>query len=149
MSNREGVILPAACGVDRIRATKPPQLTASEAQIPKAAIAGKASPNGASPVKPTDCSIPDECDWNEKLKTGVDMRDIGRVFEAADREAGRERVERISILIHALGGDGHGYRREKARTARRIVSEIYSAPRVTAAARDYPSMGLRQGWHSK
>ena len=44
-------------------------------------------------VKPTDCSIPDVRDWNEKLRTGVDMRDIGRVFEVADREAVRRRVE--------------------------------------------------------
>ena len=61
------------------------------------------------------------CDWNEKLKTGVDVRDIGRVLEVADREAGRERVERISVLIHAMGGDWKGYRREKAKAARNIV----------------------------
>ena len=146
-SNREGVILPAACGVDRIRATKPPRLTASEAKTPKAAIAGKAWLNSTSelPVKPTDCSIPDRCDWNEKLKTGVDVRDIGRVFEVADREAGRERVERISVLIHAMGGDGKGYRREKAKAARQFVSEIYSAPRVTAMARRLPKYGLEAG----
>ena len=80
------------------------------------------------PVKPTDCSIPDARTLDERLKTDTDVRDIGRLFDVADREAGRERVQRISVLIHALGGDGSGYRREKARAARKIISEIYSVP---------------------
>ena len=48
----------------------------------------------------------DERTLNERLKTDTDVRDIGRLFDVADREAGRERVERISVFIHALGGDG-------------------------------------------
>ena len=60
-------------------------------------------------VKPTDCSIPDERSSDERLKTDTDVRDIGRLFDVADREAGRERVEqRISVVIHPSGGDGIG-----------------------------------------
>ena len=82
---------------------------------------------------------------DERLKTDTDVRDIGRLFDVADREAGRERVERISVRIHVLGCDGIGYRREKARAARKIISEIYSAPRVTAAAQRLPRYGLEAG----
>ena len=81
----------------------------------------------------------------ERPKTDTDVRDIGRLFDVAHREAGRERVERISVLIHALGGDGSGYRSKKARAARKIISEIYSAPRVTAAAQRLPRYGLEAG----
>ena len=96
-------------------------------------------------VKPTDCSIPDSRTLDERLRADLDVRDIGRLYAVAEREAGRERVERTSVLIHALGGDGKTYKREKARTARKIIAEIYSAPRVTAAAQRLPQYGIAAG----
>ena len=79
------------------------------------------------------------------MRSDADVRDIGRLYEIGDREAGRARAEKISILIHALGGNGLQYQREKSRAARQIVSEVYSAPRVTAIARRLPKYGLGPG----
>ena len=47
--------------------------------------------------------------------------------------------------IQALGGDGQAYKRERARAAKAIVAEVYSPPRVTAAARRLPRYGLEPG----
>ena len=54
----------------------------------------------------------------------------------------RSRVERICLAVHALGGDGHAYRPERASAARAALAEVYSAPRVTAAAGPLPKYGL-------
>lgn len=110
----------------------------------KAATAGELGSNSIC-IKPTDCSIPDSRTLNEKLQADLDVRDIGRLYEVAERELGRQRSERISVLIHTLGGDGKAYRREKAKTARKVISEIYSAPRITAAAQRLPHYGLTAG----
>ena len=72
----------------------------------------------------------------------MDVHDIGRLYEVADRADGRARAERIAILIHTLGGDGRQYQREKPKAARWVVSEVYSAPRVTAIARQLQKYGL-------
>ena len=48
-------------------------------------------------------------------------------------------------LVQALGQDGARYRRESGRHLRAIVSEIYSAPRVTEAARKHPYLGSIPG----
>ena len=47
--------------------------------------------------------------------------------------------------IEALGGDSRSFRRERARNARSIIAEIYSPPRVTAAARRLRKYGLTPG----
>ena len=71
-----------------------------------------------------------------------DLRDIVGLFDVAERIDARSRVERLCLAVHALGGDGHAYRRDRASAARKIVSEVYSAPRVTAAARRLPKYGM-------
>ena len=60
----------------------------------------------------------------------------------------------ILNVVKALGGNSGKYRRERSRAIRAVVSEIYSPPRVTAAARRLPHLGvlpgfamdLRNGW---
>ena len=66
------------------------------------------------------------------------MRDILGLFDLVERVDARSRVEGLCLAVHALGGDGHAYRRDRANAARKIVSEVHSAPRVTAAARRLP-----------
>jgi hypothetical protein len=100
---------------------------------------------GSMCIKPTDCSIPDSRTLNEKLQADLDVRDIGGLYKVAERELGRQRSERISVLIHALGGDGKAYRWEKANTARKVISEVFSAPRITAAAQRLAQYGLTAG----
>ena len=53
------------------------------------------------------------------------------------KEAHRRRREIIEV-VYALGACGRSYRRETVARLRAAVSEVYSAPRVTAAA----------GWHA-
>ena len=66
------------------------------------------------------------------------MRDILGLFDVAERIDARSRVEGLCLAVQALGGDGHAYRRDRASAAHKIVVEVYSAPRVTAAARRLP-----------
>ena len=42
-------------------------------------------------------------------------------------------------------GNGVKYRREAVKHMRAIVSEVYSAPRVTEAARQHPRLGIIPG----
>ena len=74
-----------------------------------------------------------------------DLRDIVRLYEVQDREAGRQRQAEILSVIESLGGDRRAYRRERAKAARAIVAEFYSPPRVGALARELPGYGVAPG----
>ena len=73
------------------------------------------------------------------------MRDIVWLFDVAVRGEARSRVERICLAIHALGGDGHAYRRERASAALAVLAEVYSAPKVVAAAGTLTKYGMMPG----
>ena len=51
----------------------------------------------------------------------------------------------MTEVVNALGYDGKRYRREATQRLRAIVSEVYSAPRVSDAARRFPRMGIIPG----
>ena len=106
---------------------------------------GVGTSSGIRRVTPTGCAIPDDTSIDQAWTRDVDLRDIGQIYKISERQAGRERAEKISMLIHALGSSGQAYRREKARSARHIISEVYSAPRVTEMARRLPKYGLGPG----
>ena len=57
------------------------------------------------------------------------------------RLAARARYEDVISLVSSLGHDGRSYRREASQRLRAIVSEVSSAPRVTAAAKRHPRFG--------
>ena len=52
----------------------------------------------------------------------------------------------IMKLIEELGGNSKQYARERRRHVNRIVSEIYSPPRVTAAIKMMPELGMLPGF---
>ncbi len=52
----------------------------------------------------------------------------------------------ILRMIAQLGGPVRSFRRERKRTIRHLVAEIYSAPRVTRALKMLPDMGLKAGF---
>jgi len=54
--------------------------------------------------------------------------------------------DEVVMLVSALGGDGHQYRRERHRAARRMVAEVYSPPRVTEMLKSLPSLRLIPGF---
>ena len=70
---------------------------------------------------------------------------FSRLFEVSDRPQGLANVERLIAAIELVGGDGRGYRRERAKAARAIIAEVYSPPRVTAAANRLPKYGMQPG----
>ena len=78
-------------------------------------------------------------------KLESDMRDLARLFEVSDRPEGVASIERLIAAIDSVGGHGRAYRREQATTARAIIAEVDSPPRVTAAARRLPKYGLQPG----
>ena len=101
----------------------------------------------ASPVlgmhrsRVSECDIPGDCVG----ELDSDMRDLARLFEVSDRPQGLASAERFIAAIELVGGDGRGYRREHAKAARAIIAEVYSPPRVTAAAGRLPKYGLQPG----
>ena len=54
--------------------------------------------------------------------------------------------QEIMKLIDSLGGDAERYRRHRRKQLKALVSELYSPPRVTAAAKILPELGLIPGF---
>jgi hypothetical protein len=54
--------------------------------------------------------------------------------------------DEVLSLVMALGGDKRAYCRERSTRLKATISEIYSPPRVTAALRGMPSLGLIPGF---
>ncbi len=75
--------------------------------------------------------------WDEVCK-------MCRTDEAATKEL-HDHDKQILALVQSLGGQRERYKRERARALRGIVSEVYSPPRVTAAAKLMPSMQMLPG----
>ena len=57
----------------------------------------------------------------------------------------RSKFEEIAEIVNSFGHDGKKYRREAVKGLRAIVSEVYSAPRVTDAAKRHPRLGILPG----
>ena len=58
----------------------------------------------------------------------------------------KEHDREILSVIKALGGNAGQYKRERKAAMRAVVSEIYSPPRVTAAAKLLPELKLIPGF---
>ena len=67
------------------------------------------------------------------------------VMSKEARSEARERYRDVLNLVTAMGGQARKFRREATRRVRAIVSEIYSAPRVTDAARRHARFGILPG----
>ena len=64
----------------------------------------------------------------------VEMQALMAVLRRDEKEAVAECEREIMSVFRSLGGDSPKYKRERKRALRAVVSEIYSPPRVTAAA---------------
>ena len=92
---------------------------------------GRSSPmTDSSQGRPSGCDIP----GGSIGEFDSDMRDLARLFDVHDRPQGVANIECLIAAIDLVGGDGRAYRREHAKAARAIIAEVYSPPRVTAAA---------------
>ena len=61
-------------------------------------------------------------------------------------EESEEDIREVLATIARLGGSARKYAREKKNAVNRMVAEVYSEPRVTAAARVLPSLKLILGF---
>ena len=67
------------------------------------------------------------------------------VFTREERSSAKIRYDDMMVLVSSLGQCERKFRREATRRLRAIVSEVYSAPRVTATATRNPRLGLMPG----
>ena len=74
----------------------------------------------------------------DKLSGNGDVDDslleLEKVLNLLYRDQARDDAAEVMQVIGQLGGDKSRYSRERRRAVRHLVSEIYSPPRVTAAA---------------
>ena len=78
----------------------------------------------------------------------MDMRSVGVVRKEPDRgecEHVKRCEKEILLAIRNLGGSRKVYKRERKGALQRIVSEVHSPPRVAAAAKFLPSLGIIPG----
>ena len=76
----------------------------------------------------------------------VELRElIGNMTRDAKLEIEEANTDILSV-IRALGGNETKYKRERRSAMRAIVSEVYSAPRVTAAIKQVPGLKLIPGF---
>ena len=81
----------------------------------------------------------------------MEMADIEPMLSlCAGDEGVRQRLQQdadeVLKLIRDLGGSRAAYKRERLRAVRAIVAEVYSAPRVTQAAKLLPSLKVLPGF---
>ena len=75
----------------------------------------------------------------------VDLRKLLAVYAREARAEAKRNHEDMIALVTSLGANGRAYRREATKRLRAIVSEIYSAPRVTAMAKRRSRLGVIPG----
>ena len=83
-----------------------------------------------------DVDVVDEQEYNQ-LK---DMwtKNVKEEAEVMNRE--------ILKVVELLGGSGNKYKKERKKAMQHMVAEIFSPPRVTAAAKMLPSLGCIPGF---
>ena len=74
------------------------------------------------------------------------MAELERALNLAYRDEMRDDDREFLQVIGQLGGSRHRYLRERRRAVKHIVSEIYSPPRVTAAAKLLPELRCVPGF---
>ena len=74
-----------------------------------------------------------------------DLRAAMAVFQRSERDTARVRYDDMTALVTSLGQCGRKFRREATKQLRAIVSEVYSAPRVTNTAKKNPRLGIVPG----
>ena len=79
-------------------------------------------------------------------KPDTEFEKLVAVIQRDEREQVREANREIMAVIKSLGGDGHRYKRERAKAVRAVVSEVYSPPRITAASKLLPELKLIPGF---
>ena len=88
---------------------------------------------------------PDERMDLDLVREERDLRQVITLMAKDQRDRARETQEGIASLFAALAQNGGRFRREATQRPRAVVSEVYSSPRVTDAARRHPLLGCMPG----
>ena len=78
----------------------------------------------------------------------ADLRELMAVMTRDAKDEIKKHDDDIIAVVRALGGSVGKYRRERQKGIRAIVAEVYSPPRVTAAAKLLPELKRIPGSHS-
>jgi hypothetical protein len=76
----------------------------------------------------------------------ADLRELMAVMTRDAKDEIKKHDDDIIAVVRALGGSVGKYRRERQKGIRAIVAEVYSPPRVTAAAKLLPELKLIPGF---
>ncbi len=87
------------------------------------------------------------------LKADQNFRDEVQFSKEGRQAAAQEEQEEMAArndeilsIISELGGSAKGYARERRTAVDRIIAEVYPAPRITAAAKLLPHLGILPGF---
>ena len=75
-----------------------------------------------------------------------DLNSLLNVLTREEKDAVREANDEIMCVVRALGGNDRKVRGDRSKALKAVVSEIYSPPRVTAAAKLLPELRVISGF---
>ena len=75
-----------------------------------------------------------------------DLNELMDVLTRDDRDAVREANDEIMNVVRDLGGSDRKFKRHRDKALKSVKSEIYSPPRVTAAAKFLPELRVIPGF---
>ena len=84
------------------------------------------------------------CDVGQSNEDG--MGELESMLNLLHRDHVREQDEEVLAVVRQLGGSTSGYLKERRSAVLKLVSEIYSPPRVTAAAKLLPELRCVPGF---
>ena len=79
-------------------------------------------------------------------KPETDLKELLAVMHRDEKDAICEANAEILAIVKSLGGNQAGYRRERRKAIKAVVSEIDSPPRVTAATKLLPELRVMPGF---
>ena len=118
-------------------------LTADNARGSSGPLLGSSGWNGASNARGSSSGM--DVDIVEQQEELMDLRAVLAVIAKSHRNEVREWHREVVNTVNAMGQTGRKFRREATKRTRAIVSEIYSASRVTDAARRHARFGIIPG----
>ena len=65
--------------------------------------------------------------------------------QARSHDEAEQRINPLIHVVNAMGSDWIKHKREAVQIFRAVVSEVYSTPRVTEAARRFQIIGMLPG----
>ena len=134
-------------GVQGGRGLPADEAVRAETPADQGGISGATTPRADDPDQERDDDM-----WEEPHEADIGMDEDSSLLEpllSVCTEDVKEDVECFEVeilrLINELGCGSKSYRRERKSRLKAIVSELYSPPRVTKAAKLLPSMGISPG----